>query len=98
MINRKELLTSFFNKKNLARTVDLFLPEEQPEAESFYDIPELTGEMLTYEAMRLGIDPATVHPDRLREVVMTGIIKEQKKQAPSGSSGDDSFTDDPVNG
>ncbi len=85
MISRKDLFKSVFNKKNIVKTIDAVLPVDLPEPEPVYDIPELSGEMLYYEAMRLGIDPASIHPARLKQVVMNEIVKEQKMQAPSES-------------
>lgn len=83
MINRKDLIKSVFSKKNIIKTIDAILHVDIPEPEPVYDIPELSGEMLYYEAMRLGIDPATIDPSLLKQIVMKEIIKEQKLQAPS---------------
>lgn len=83
MISRKELFTSIFNKKNIVKAIDSILPVNLPEEKAVIDIPELTGELLFYEAMRLGIDPATIPPDKLKQMVTAEIIKEQKLQAPS---------------
>jgi len=96
MINRKDLIKSVFSKKNIIKTIDAILPVDIPEPEPMRDIPELSGEMLYYEAMRLGIDPASIHPAKLKQVVMNEIIKEQKLQAPSESGA--ALAGDSVNG
>ena len=85
MISRKELFTSIFNKKNIVKAIDSILPVNLPEEKAVIDIPELSGEMLYYEAMRLGIDPSTLPADQLKKVVMAEIIKTQQKQTPSES-------------
>ena len=61
MVNRKGLIKSLFSKKNIVKAIDVILPVVIPEAEAepVYDIPELSGEMLYYEAMRLGL----IHQD-----------------------------------
>lgn len=96
MINRKDLIKSVFSKKNIIKIIDAILPVDIPEPEPVYDIPELSGEMLYYEAMRLGIDPSTLPPDKLKQAVMTEMLKAQQKQAPSESGR--AFAGDSVNG
>lgn len=83
MINRKDLLTSIFNKTNITNIIDLIIPADQPEREKRFEIPELSGEVLYYEAMKLGIDPSSIAPGKLKQLVTAEIIKKQKEQAPS---------------
>jgi hypothetical protein len=85
MISRKDLFKSVFNKKTIVNTIEAVLPVDLPEPEPEYDIPELSGDMLYYEAMRLGIDPSTLPPDKLKQAVITEMLKAQQKQAPSES-------------
>jgi len=88
MINRKNLLISIFNKNNIVKVIDSVLPMDLQEEVPVADIPELTGEMLYYEAMKLGIDPSSIHPGKLKQLVMAEIIKSQKEQAPSETGTD----------
>jgi hypothetical protein len=85
MISRKDLFKSVFNKKTIVNTIEAVLPVDLPEPEPEYDIPELSGDMLYYEAMRLGIDPSTLPSDKLKQAVITEMLKAQQKQAPSES-------------
>jgi len=90
MVNRKNLLISIFNKNNVIKVIDFILPLDLPEEEPVKDIPELSGELLYYEAMRLGVDPSTIAPGKLKEMVMSEIIKSQKKQNPPESGTENS--------
>ncbi len=85
MINRKELITSIFNKKNLVKIIDSFLPVELPAGKEANEISELTGEMLYFEAMELGIDPATIPYDELQKRVNMQIKNTMYEQTPSES-------------
>jgi hypothetical protein len=96
MINRKDLIKSVFNKNNILKTIDAILPVDLPEPDPVYDIPELTGDMLYYEAMRLGIDPSTLPTHKLKQAVIHEILKSQQKQAPSESGR--ALAGDSVNG
>ncbi|HOP29958.1 MAG TPA: hypothetical protein PK293_11925 [Spirochaetota bacterium] len=96
MINRKDLIKSVFNKKNILNAIDNILPVDLPEPEPVFDMPELTGDMLYYEAMKLGIDPSTLPADELKKAVIAEMVKTQQKQAPSESG--QALAGDSVNG
>ena len=79
MFSRRELLTSIFNKKKLVKTIGHFFPGETSGAAIFNDIPELSGELLCYEAERLGIDPSTLSVDKLKMMIMAEMLKARKE-------------------
>ncbi len=79
MFSRRELLGSIFNKKNLVKTIDHFFPGENSGAAILNDIPELSGELLCYEAERLGLDPSTLPADKLKMMIMAEMSKACKE-------------------
>lgn len=76
MINRKEFISRIFKKQSPDKEGDVFLRNEpfsniEPCPKADYNhVPELTREMVYYEAMKIGIDPSNFSHKELRARVM----------------------------
>ncbi len=81
MVNRKEFISRIFRKETVVDTIksirpvlSLVVPEDEVCTESNdIHIPELTGDMVYFEAMRLGIDPSNFTKEDLKKRVLEEI-------------------------
>lgn len=81
MVNRKEFISRIFTKETVVDTIKSFrrvdpsaLSEKNDFAESkALHIPELTGDMVYFEAMKLGIDPSNFTVEELEKRVLKEI-------------------------
>ena len=78
MYNRKEFISRIFSKDTIVDAVksiksagELILPEEKSGVVSdSVHIPELAGDMVYFEAMKLGIDPSNFTVEDLKKRVL----------------------------
>ena len=78
MVNRKEFISRIFRKETVVDTIKSFKPvyssvfsENEAFAESNdMHVPELTGDMIYFEAMKLGIDPSNFTVEELKKKVL----------------------------
>ncbi len=81
MVNRKEFISRIFRKETIVDTIksvkpvfSLVLPESEDFTESNdIHVPELTGDMVYFEAMRLGIDPSNFTIEELRQKILNEL-------------------------
>ena len=81
MVNRKEFISRIFRKETVIETIKSIRPvysSVAPENEAFAEsndihIPELTGDMIYFEAMKLGIDPSNFTVEELKKRVLDEI-------------------------
>ena len=77
MVNRKEFISRIFSRDTVVEAVKSLRPAESSSStkekfgkdESQVHIPELTGEMVYFEAMKLGIDPSNYTVEELKKKV-----------------------------
>ncbi len=78
MVNRKELISRIFRKETVVDTIKAIRPvyasvvsQNEVCAESGnIHIPELTDDMIYFEAMRLGIDPSNFTVEELKQRIV----------------------------
>ena len=77
MINRKEFISRIFSKETIVDAVKSLKPvispfsseEKKGITPDGVHIPEFTGEILYFEAMKLGIDPSNYTVEELKKKV-----------------------------
>lgn len=83
MVNRKQFISRIFRRETITDTISEVvtsfrsddspvLPEDSGTAGSVH-IPELDGEMIYFEAMRLGIDPSNFTVEELKQKVLNEL-------------------------
>lgn len=78
MVNRKEFISRIFSKETIVDTIKSVRPvfssalsEEKVCVESNdVRVPELAGDMVYFEAMKLGIDPSNFTVEELKKKVL----------------------------
>lgn len=78
MVNRKEFISRIFSRETVSGAVKSFRAAESvrvTEDKSRFackkvHIPELSGDMVYFEAMKLGIDPSNYTVEELKEKVI----------------------------
>lgn len=80
MVNRKEFISRIFRRETITDTISdvvtSFRSDDSPELpddSGFMHIPELDGEMIYFEAMRLGIDPSNYTVEELKQKVLSEL-------------------------
>ena len=76
MLSRKNLFKKFFTKETLINAAGVVKPEHAPgkkPGSEMLHVPELSGEMIYMEAMRLGVDPSNFTADELKIRIITEL-------------------------
>lgn len=83
MVNRKEFISRVFSRETVMDTVtdvissfrsdDSSTSAVEPGYSGSVHIPELDGEMIYFEAMKLGIDPSNFTVEELKKRVLSEL-------------------------
>ena len=83
MVNRKEFISRIFSRETITDTIvdvvtsfrsdDSSPSAAEPGSSGSAHIPELDGEMIYFEAMKLGIDPSNFTVEELKQKVLSEL-------------------------
>ena len=83
MVNRKQFISRIFRRETITDTISDVVTsfrsdDSSPSAEvsrssGSVHIPELDGEMIYFEAMKLGIDPSNFTVEELKQKVLSEL-------------------------